>query len=398
VKSLRRIPIAYWFLAAFVVVAPLSLSTKLEGAITLKYLRLSFCILGALLAVTSGALSRLGPASITLMIFSSFYMIAAVWSEEPLVGVAYKALFFCSILLGGFTAVSTKSIEDMRTPLRFLVFTSTIASLVVLYQYRTHPVENVQLGRLSIYGINANVLGLTAAVLFLVTFSQALWDSRFWRGVAVTGAGSSLIVLIASASRASLAMALVGAAVQLVPAVRRPGRLLSVAVFAAMVLVASSIMVQTEALERMTSSVNTRAGMWQVAMRLFSESPVLGKGWVTSGRSTGNLHSLYLQILVETGIIGAILFLVFLVSMFSQVFRCHRIATTTGNRYTYYFALSLVAGVLMHGLAESATLTGTTCSTIFLGFGVGILDRLRVTGPADLSGRIREFVEKSCCC
>lgn len=385
------IPLAFYFAAAFLVVAPLSLAIDLEASGTLKYVRVGICMLGVLLAVAAGAIKRLGSASGALMAFAVFYSIAPAWSQYPLNGVIYRTVFLSTLFLGLFVGASCRSPEQLRKGLRLLGAVAAVASSIVFYQYRTSPSEMTQVGRLAAYGINANAIGMTAAGYSLITVFLAVNEKGFWRILGIGGSGVLLLVLIATGSRASMAMALVGATIQFVPWMKRPGRIIMIAIPLAIVLLAFSGDIDPTALARITGGGNTRAGMWQAGVRLFLKSPVIGLGWVSSGRSTGNLQNMYLQILAETGIIGGVLFVAAAAGV-ARVIAQARPKGSDERRHAFYFALGIVIALAIHGIAESALILGSTVNTMLFGLAVGMLRTLSEAEASTYSLR-RSFPE-----
>ncbi len=63
-----------------------------------------------------------------------------------------------------------------------------------------------------------------------------------------------------------------------------------------------------------------RFGMWEKAFEYWSESPIFGIGWMNfqnrylfyNGYVTYNTHNVYIQLLCETGVVGIVIFLMFL--------------------------------------------------------------------------------------
>src|SRR5690606_38410074 len=97
------------------------------------------------------------------------------------------------------------------------------------------------------------------------------------------------------------------------PLLKRPLLLAVVLAVAAGSLYAIAELVHVESAERLTDlSLDTRDAPWHDAMVYFRDAPVFGQGWVfqTETRlsgSTENLHSIYFQVLAETGIFGLVL-------------------------------------------------------------------------------------------
>lgn len=359
----------------FLLVAPLSLATQWEVSAQLKLIRIGVCFLGAATAIFSGALARLGAASKATLAFAAVYVLAAAWSNFPLQGVAYKMLFFSSLCFGIAFAGGLVTQESMTANLRILALVATAAALVTWYQYLTNPVQSTQTGRLAIYGINANAVGMTAAGYLFLTVYSALNDRGAARWISTTGTGILLILLIATGSRAAIALAIFGGAIQLAPWLKKPGRLIVPVSVVTVILLTLSANLPVEAVDRITDfEKNTRAGMWQAGIRLFLQEPIIGHGWLSgTGRSTGNLQNLYFQVFAETGIIGGLFFIMAVVSIFLAA-RISYPRLSRDGTHRYWLAVAILAGLAIHGIAESTVILGTTVNTFLLGFALGLLE------------------------
>ncbi|HHT79051.1 MAG TPA: O-antigen ligase family protein [Actinobacteria bacterium] len=117
-------------------------------------------------------------------------------------------------------------------------------------------------------------------------------------------------------------------------------------------------------------STLTRISLWEKAITLFKQSPVIGIGYgryndvlwhFDSLRLTGkpgiaamytqqnfafndtNAHSSYFHFLAETGIIGLVLILIFWISCFTIIFKAYR---TSNNSFNLKAYLSVLGGIL----------------------------------------------------
>lgn len=368
--------------AAFLIVAPLSLATEFEAAPHLKLLRIGLCALGTLVAVASGVLRRVGPASAAVLAFSAVYVVAAAWSPFPLAGVAYKMIFFSSIVFGLAMGALLADRETLRWAMRILGILAVAASGLVLYQYRANPAGVTHSGRLAFLGINANAVGMTAAGYLFLTAYLSLTEGGGWRIIGVLGSAVLLTLILATGSRASMAMALLGLTIQLVPWIPFPRRVLPPVTLGAVLLVFLSGSVESHAIERFTDiERNTREGMWKAGVRLFLQSPVIGHGWASRGRSTANLQNAYLQVLAETGVVGGLCMLIAAGRVLRVTIQRRR-RLSVAYRTIYYFAAGIVAALALHAIAESSFLHGSTVNTFLFGLALGLLESLPQTTPA----------------
>lgn len=378
--------------AALLVVAPLSLGTQLETAPHLKLIRIGLCGVGALLAVVSGVLDRIGRGATAVAVLAVFYVAASAWSPFPLAGVLYKTIFLSSLVFGLALGSSFKDIASFRWAMRLFGAVAVAASVLVLREYMANPSQVTRIGRLAIYGINANAVGMTAAAYLVLTVFLALTERRFWSILGAAGSAVLITIILATGSRAAMAMAVVAGTAQLLPWIPKPRRVIVPVGIVAILLVLLSANVEVEAIERFTDfEKNTRAGMWAAGVRLFFQSPVIGHGWLSAGRSTANLQNVYLQVLAETGVIGGTLLVVAAVATAKLILQGPG-RVSLNERTLFYFAAGIVAGVAVHGIAESSLLHGTTLHTFLFGLGVGLLEqygRLSLAGTLATKNGIR---------
>ncbi len=375
--------------AAFLVVAPLSLAAQLEAAPQLKIVRIGLCAAGTLLAIASGALRPAGAASAAVAVFAVFYVAAAAWSRFPLAGVAYKSIFLSAIFFGLALGASVAARRSLRRTMRLLGLVAALAAGLVLYQYRSNPTEVTRLGRLAYFGMNANAVGMTAAGYLFLTVFLFLHERGAWGGAGILGSAVLLAVILATGSRAAFAMALLGLTIQLMPWIPFPRRVVPPIAAVAVLLALFSGWIEAVAIERFTDfERNTREGMWKAGVRLFLQEPVLGHGWISSGRSTANLQNAYLQVLAETGVVGGVLLLLAAGHVVRTVVRRKR-TLAARDRSVYYLATGIIAGLALHAIAESSLLHGSTVNTFLFAFALGMLESLQPSArPASPSRHV----------
>ena len=133
----------------------------------------------------------------------------------------------------------------------------------------------------------------------------------------------------------------------------------------------------------------TKTSWWTWAMKRFWWNPVFGCGWMHYGNSSANVHSIYILVLAECGLIGAYFFFLFLIKIPTTFLSNLQVMNTNGSSYDLiFFARGMVAAHLLHGMVESSTLFGSSVNCIFFGFGIGILDKIldldnSISAPVD---------------
>jgi O-antigen ligase len=80
---------------------------------------------------------------------------------------------------------------------------------------------------------------------------------------------------------------------------------------------------------QLESSAQTRVDLWKESWNSIVQNPILGSGFATYqyGQHVGNLtdtHDWYIKVMVETGIVGLIMYLVLFQQMFALGYRLFR--------------------------------------------------------------------------
>lgn len=366
---------------AFIVICPLA-AAIMPWASLLKLGRVYCTVLSFVIGLVLMRLWRPRPAGLAFLAFATYYFMAASWSEMPIDGLKFKGLYLLLVLVGLMLAYSVRDARDLANGLRAIALCGSVLAAVVLVEMVRNP-YSVTGGRFTPWGINPNTMGREAALLVVVCAAVALYDRvKAWKVYGyVLGAFMAFMVL-ATGSRASTGMAAIGTLCVVLPFTRRPALLAGMAV---LVGVAGAVILPyvEDTTRRLTdTSFENRAGVWGPGWQQFKDSPIIGHGWVfdltvREGASSGNLHSMYLSILVEIGAVGAVMFLLMILYEFARGLRAIRLTrgATPENGYVF-LAGGIVAGVLGYGTAESGPLTGSTACALALPFALALLDRL----------------------
>jgi O-antigen ligase len=92
------------------------------------------------------------------------------------------------------------------------------------------------------------------------------------------------------------------------------------------------ILMTTDDRGNLENSAASRVTLWEEAMRVFEADPVFGTGFATYSFGShvggfGDTHNLFVKVLVETGIVGLLLFLAIFAKLFMIGFQLFRSAT-----------------------------------------------------------------------
>lgn len=375
----------YLLAAVFMVVAPMSISgTATEG---IKYARLAVTVLMVAAGIFFYKSPAFEPTTRSYVFFVGFFTLAAAWSDDIFWAFFNKSMFLMATLGGLYMAYATKTREELSGGIKLLAVTGTIAGFFLFLLYLMNPEENTSMDRLAVGGMNANTIGAAAAPMFILSFFLGLWQTTFkWRLLCF---GSSILlaaVILGSGSRGAALMTIVGTLIATKPFLQKraatlilacaiPLGLLQIVAITAGIDPISMI----PGLSRITeggNKKNTREGMWLYTYRQFEKSPLMGIGWLHFGKGTANCHNAYLQVLTESGILGAAILLIFLIKVFVRSLEAKTELGNSGHPELLALPLGLLASIAIHGMVEASALLGTTSLPLLLGFSVGLIDRL----------------------
>lgn len=375
--------------AAFLLLAPLSVATGLSISEPAKYARL----LTTLVMVALGALSRrglkTGPVASIWGLFTLMFVTASLWSDLPHWALFYKGMFGLTFFSGIALVNSARTQEALIRGLRFLGMVSAMAACLALVVYLTDRSASSAGDRMALYGINANALGQTAAPLLILCLFLVLNDrSRRKRTMLALACCALGLIIIATGSRGSLLMALAGITFLVLPHSKRPERIAAVAGCVLVVTFAALQFLDLEGGHRIFDEMgkNTRAGIWNWGWKGFLGSPAIGIGWFHYGTQWAAVQSAYLQVLIETGLVGATILLCAMIVTARRWYGVQRKLVRLGlSQKLSYLSLAFLGSVLLHGAFESSLVFGSSLNALFLGMGTCLVDRTLALSSAAVS-------------
>ncbi|MEE9131723.1 MAG: O-antigen ligase family protein [Phycisphaerales bacterium] len=371
---------------AFFVFSPLSAAQLFPFTVPAKYGRVYITLLLLFVGIFFFRAYRLGQTAFVFLTFVGLYVLASLWSDFPLDALKYKGLYGLSVVSGFLLARSVRDFRDLEIGLRALVMGAAVFGTLMLVEVVRNPSTVFHLQRLSFWGMNANRIGQTIAPMLIVTAYVALFDrAAAWRLAAYVIGGALGILLMYTGSRGGAGEALLGCFIVATPLIRRPFVLIVVAGLVGFAVVFTLATAATDAPERLLNlSLETREGIWDFARSEFADAPVFGQGWIYNtgggpggGLSSRNMHSIYVQVAVETGAFGVFFMGIAMLFVLFKGLSTYRYVRSFGiEPQTVYLALGLVAAVLAHGVIEAGTVMGSTLNGMMLPFGIALFDRL----------------------
>ena len=375
----------YLLAAAFFIIAPLSVSGTASDGI--KYLRLGLTVAMSGMGFFVYRASPLDSATKTFAFFVVLFTAGALWSDSILMALFNKGMFLMSALAGVFMIYTTKTEEELTAGIKLLALTGTVAGFLLFATYLQNPESGTSGDRLAVGGMNANTIGAAAGPMFIFSFFLGLWRPEFkLRIICFSSSLLLAIVILGTGSRGATLMAIVGTIIAVKPFLQKRALtvLLSIAIPVGMLQIyalatGTNVASKIPGLERILSGgnkKNTREGMWEWTYKRFKRSPVIGIGWLHWGNSSANCHNAYLQVLTETGIVGAAIFLASIVQIVLRIFSVKYTLRESTNPELLALPLGLLASLAVHGMIEASVVLGTTGLPLLLGFSVALVDRL----------------------
>ena len=337
------------------------------------------------------------PVTVLIGLYLVWTLVTSVTSTMP--GVSFKTLAYRMWFIAGFYIIGAQMFSSERFKRRYIIAYSTGLAVVVIYflvRAGGAGLLNQQFAHSACYPFFNDHTSFGASMAFLLaplTVILIRKSSSFTSRMFVSG----LIILfmagfIFSYSRAAWVSLIAALALSLILWLRMPVRLLTVTTagfIVAMILSAGWIWQKMDSTTedssadlgqhlRSSSNISTdqsnleRINRWKCAFGMFEERPLLGWGPGTyqfnygpfqkaSDRTiistdfgdAGNAHSEYLGTLSESGLPGALLYL--LLTAFTIITGI-RVWYRGRRTYEGYFALAILTGLMtyaVHGIMNS---------------------------------------------
>ncbi len=309
-----------------------------------------------------------------VLLLGAWTMASVLWTET--VGLTAKRLVVFSAMCLGAAAVSKRfSLRDLRW---WIFLTSLTYLLLGISAEITHGVFQPLASDQRFSGtLHPNHQGVNCGLLVLSGVACAVAARR--RALPLAGATLGLLFLTFTQSRTSFASTLVALFVFWLLCLK-PGRRLvllgSVLAIGCLALlfgdIAEPILHKAAHLNRQEADTS-RIPIWQESLSYLSDRSLTGYGYqafwtekriseisASQDWGVGEAHSSYVTMLLELGVIGAVLFVLTLISaLFAAIERFH---TTRDLGYAMLAALLVFS--MLHGILESSAVLATHQSFI----------------------------------
>jgi O-antigen ligase len=338
--------LAYAGLCVFVLALPWGVDSKVVGGLTLaSWIAFIPIGLATLRIFVDKKVRPFCPIHALLLAFTGWVAASLMWTVDrestvTRLGTYVQLLIFVWLI---WELAPTKA--RVQGLIVSYVVGSEIASVKTIFNYATGRTISQTDGnrwetyRYSVDGINADELGLIVALsilmaLYLLTANKNLWIKALCWVLFLTG----FTAILLTGTRGAMFAAVVGMAIMSGPALSRMSRTQrGIGIIVCIALVACTVFfVPKASIDRYLSTgteltqgtLTHRTVLWAAGLEVFRDHPFLGVGAGAYGHAIVRItdvaliaHNTFISVLVELGIVGALLLLILLASMFSSVLR-----------------------------------------------------------------------------
>jgi len=274
-------------------------------------------------------------------------------------------------MLGGYYLLmaSLKDERDISIILFILTLSGVVISLLSFHQFtQSEGLIHASrfLRRIDGYYQNANTLGMVQFLCGISALTIAIAEKTTWKKIGLTA--MSLIILISlmlSFSRSAILAYLFSAGFIFFYTNRVLFYYLSTAAITVSSIFIAGYWDVLAFILRVGSAMNLRDYIWASAWNLFLENPILGLGVGNSSRALQptlpffffgkrmQTHNAYLEIMIDTGIIGILLYIAVFLFFFKYTIRVIRDSKHTVRRNLLTGVVGLVFGSMVHKVFEA---------------------------------------------
>lgn len=324
-------------------------------------------------------------------------MLSVAYSEYPQLGAVRGAQLLITVLCA--SAIATRAGRRQMLQLAHAYVALVCASVFIGLWYRV-PFSHLQASRFSwiyMHPVTAGAmlaLGLVIATGLMTNRSALPYGLDHWpRPVYLAALAVMLGGLLATETRGAIGAAVAGLFVTVFLTIPRRERLpvglvaglgggLAIALFIGPIV---TFLARGESAENL-ATVSNRTELWGIAIDLVAERPLTGWGLATSRGifydkvGLGGAHNAFVNVLVDGGLIGAGLWLCFVIAVGWGIRRLQKI----GHRDAPLLA-GLLATLTVNGLTVEGVGSGIGMSALWLllvGAWVGVLQREVATAQA----------------
>ncbi|MGD9125998.1 MAG: O-antigen ligase family protein [Planctomycetia bacterium] len=363
-------------------VSPFSMIAVSEAG---RWLRVYLIVMTALIGLLLYRPKRLGPPAKVALIYAVFMILTAAktGNAAAFVGVVYKLIFMLSLIACLAIAHSVRDPKQLYRQLHWFIGLMVIYAANYVFYIATNP--SALNNRFNYEDIGVMRLAISVASVAVISMFVTMYDtSKIWKIAAAFVTVVMGMVILLTGSRGPTFALFFASLCMFIPLVKRPGLLISFVLLIAIgVAIVAYSGLEISYLERAigletsgSQDITTgRLAVWKQNMVGFYQHPLLGCGFMETGMQGGRLHSSYVQLIAEGGLVGMCFFLLLCVSILYAlivVFKKGKNHPEVGTLRMLPIGCLIFAAPI--GIVESSLVYGTNLNAVVLMLGIGYLD------------------------
>ncbi|WP_084693063.1 O-antigen ligase family protein [Actinomadura atramentaria] len=307
--------------------------------------------------------------------FALYLAMSSLWSPFKALGAVRGAQLLITMTVAHFVATRATRADLRRLAHAFIVIVVISVGIGIAHPFPRTKHTQDRFNWLFVHPVIAGVY-LGIAILLVVGY-LVRWTTprdRLWHPLVYVGALAVLSgALVMTGTRGAAMGAVAGIAVLLATARGPRGRvdvlIVGAAVSALGVLAFSdkimAFATRGESAQQL-ASLNSRTDLWTLALNAFSEEPIFGRGLGASRGlfleeiGLGGGHNAFINVLVDDGVVGAVVFSALLLTLAVVLLLLVRRIDLRADAGTALgiLAFFLVDGITTEGLAAPANVSG----------------------------------------
>jgi exopolysaccharide production protein ExoQ len=323
---------------------------------------------------------KIEPVLFSMWAYTSVTVVSALYSIYATQAVARGVQLLA--IAGLAQAIATRATRADMHRLAHAYLGLVCLSVAFGFIHPYPPFSYLQAGRFTWLYVHPVIAGAILAIAFTIAVAytllpRPLMGLEVWpRSVTGAIAGVTGIALVLTKTRGSIAAGAVAALVLLVvtrPRVRRAEAILSITTFGFLIAFAAGSLIiqylQRGENAQELSTLSNRTVLWSLALHDFSKRPLFGYGFTASRGlffdevKLGGAHNAVINVIIDAGIIGLVVWLAFL---FCTIYAVRQSFLRRRTRVDATILGGLLVCLIVNSLTTEGLGSGVSVSAIWL--------------------------------
>lgn len=293
------------------------------------------------------------PITITFIVFIGMRILSIIFSEFPDLSVhsLNKEIFFYLIFFVFLFELSQYDEKKIRFLFQILIIAAILASLVGISKVFIGISERAK-STTSGYSTLGMFLSVIFAIVFTLGKSKEFFPSRIWWLITLLVIAMGILFTFNRSNWISVTLVI------LIIGLYRERKVLGsfIIIFTLVIFLIPNLTDRFAQIIHFAEHLSDRDVLWRGALMIWDQHPILGFGTRTfneifllhdqlADKGVGGWHNEYLQIYLESGILGLVTFLWLLFSIFYWGIKKMKSGSTENNKFDLTFAV--LAGLSM---------------------------------------------------